>query len=324
MRARVRGLRVPDNRFSRAVISLRLSPACDISTNCVNMGLYRRLSSRFGSKKNGSQGGKQASVNGTSSLGTVEEHTTPPPKATQASATSPATTNGTSQARGTQASKPSPPLMNSGPQANGTEASGTSSPATNGASIGQSLDQTKHVDRDHSSYASKPQPAPPQRQESKGTPAATRKDVEDTFEEFAQLIHASRRPMPTQMGDGSYLEKDEPSGWFQDLKSLKVRDVETAKEIMDDKRSGKPQDDRKMHMEHIMQVSFTAGTMITSDRLPSSLRLFPPNLRIANISQIYSLMNFGNRSSILRRATWDLTSVIALGTAPTTAISSQS
>jgi hypothetical protein len=39
--------------------------------------------------------------------------------------------------------------------------------------------------------------------------AATRADVASTFEQYAQLIHASRRPLPNQSGDGAYLEKVE-------------------------------------------------------------------------------------------------------------------
>jgi hypothetical protein len=31
-----------------------------------------------------------------------------------------------------------------------------------------------------------------------------RKDIDEMFQEFAQLIHASRRPLPTQNGDGTY------------------------------------------------------------------------------------------------------------------------
>jgi hypothetical protein len=39
--------------------------------------------------------------------------------------------------------------------------------------------------------------------------AATRADVASTFEQYAQLIHASHRPLPNQSGDGAYLEKVE-------------------------------------------------------------------------------------------------------------------
>lgn len=31
-----------------------------------------------------------------------------------------------------------------------------------------------------------------------------RKDIDGMFQEFAQLIHASKRPMPNQNGDGTY------------------------------------------------------------------------------------------------------------------------
>lgn len=47
--------------------------------------------------------------------------------------------------------------------------------------------------------------------------AVTRADVASTFEEFAQLIHASCRPLPNQSGDGAYLEKVKPrSKWLHD------------------------------------------------------------------------------------------------------------
>lgn len=31
-----------------------------------------------------------------------------------------------------------------------------------------------------------------------------RKDIDELFQEFAQLIHASKRPIPNQTGDGTY------------------------------------------------------------------------------------------------------------------------
>jgi hypothetical protein len=49
--------------------------------------------------------------------------------------------------------------------------------------------------------------------------AATRADVASTFEQYAQLIHASCRPLPNQSGDGAYLEKVKPAlnGYMTDL-----------------------------------------------------------------------------------------------------------
>jgi hypothetical protein len=40
--------------------------------------------------------------------------------------------------------------------------------------------------------------------------AVTRADVASIFEQYAQLIHASLRPLPNQSGDGVYLEKVNP------------------------------------------------------------------------------------------------------------------
>ena len=84
--------------------------------------------------------------------------------------------------------------------------------------------------------------------------SATREDVQSTFEQYAQLIHASRRPLPDQSGDGAYLEKEESSGFWTDLKALGLKDVQTIRHIMEDKAAGKPQDDKKMHMEEVIQV----------------------------------------------------------------------
>lgn len=60
----------------------------------------------------------------------------------------------------------------------------------------------------------------------------TRADVASTFEEYAQLIHASIRPLPTQSGDGAYLDKDEPSGFWDDIRSLGIKDLKTVRHIM--------------------------------------------------------------------------------------------
>ena len=84
--------------------------------------------------------------------------------------------------------------------------------------------------------------------------SASREDVQSTFEQFAQLIHAAQRPLPNQTGNGAYLEKEEPTGFWADIKSLGLKDVRTIKNIMEDKASGAPQDDKKMLMEQIIQV----------------------------------------------------------------------
>lgn len=89
--------------------------------------------------------------------------------------------------------------------------------------------------------------------------SASRADVESSFNKFAQLIHASRRPLPTQSGDGAYLERTEPTGLLQDLKSIGLKDVETLKELLKSKTSGNLQDDKTYLMERIIQVCALVG-----------------------------------------------------------------
>jgi hypothetical protein len=85
--------------------------------------------------------------------------------------------------------------------------------------------------------------------------SAKREDVSTLFEQYAQFIHASLRPLPTQTGDGSYIEKNLPPGLSQDLKSLGFKDINTLLDFMKEKKSGAPDDDRTYLMERIMQVS---------------------------------------------------------------------
>lgn len=130
---------------------------------------------------------------------------------------------------------------------------------TNGTKLGNSLEKTKVVNKRHPSYSAEQHENPASKSgDDKNTAAATRKDVEGAFEQFAQLIHASRRPLPSQSGDGSYLTEEKQSGFWDDIKHMGLKDVEanikTVRHLLEDKASGKPQDDRKMHMEEIMQV----------------------------------------------------------------------
>jgi linoleate 10R-lipoxygenase len=84
--------------------------------------------------------------------------------------------------------------------------------------------------------------------------SANRANVESSFQKFAQLIHASNRPLPTQSGDGTYIEHTEPSGLMQDLRSIGFKDVGTLLQVMKSKTSGQLQDDKTYLMEYVIQV----------------------------------------------------------------------
>ena len=57
-----------------------------------------------------------------------------------------------------------------------------------------------------------------------------RQDVESMFSQFAGLIHAAQRPLPTQTGDQTYLvEEASHSSFWQDFRSLGLKDANTLK-----------------------------------------------------------------------------------------------
>lgn len=76
--------------------------------------------------------------------------------------------------------------------------------------------------------------------------------IAQTFTQFAQLMHASRRPMPTQTGDGAYVEHEAKGSFLQDLKSLGIKDVSTLTQMI--RTKGQLQDDKTMIMERIIQL----------------------------------------------------------------------
>ena len=81
-----------------------------------------------------------------------------------------------------------------------------------------------------------------------------RAEVVAVFEKYAQAIHASRKPLPNQTGDGTYLKHDQSSGLFNDIKALGFRDVNTVKDLIKNKATGELVDDKTYLMERIIQV----------------------------------------------------------------------
>lgn len=82
-----------------------------------------------------------------------------------------------------------------------------------------------------------------------------REEVQSSLQQFAQLIHTAKRPLPTQSGDGTYLEHEVPSSMMEDLKSLGFKDVKTLMAVMKTKASGELADDKTYLMERVIQAS---------------------------------------------------------------------
>ncbi len=145
-------------------------------------------------------------------------------------------------ANGTNGTTSSNGIQTNGSYANGADTNGTSTekpgPTKRGSSFG-------FVSKKSKTMASAPTT----------DHAASRADVENAFAQFAQLIHASRRPLPSQSGDGAYVDHEEHSGLLSDIKALGFKDVHTLMDVMKNKATGDLQDDHTYLMEKTIQVS---------------------------------------------------------------------
>ena len=122
--------------------------------------------------------------------------------------------------------------VSNGAASNGTASNGTASNGTTSKPHPQEV--RKPAEDEHSSVG--------------------RLEVENSFKQFGQLIHAARRPLPTQTGDGAYLDEEVSSGLFQDLKSMGFKDVKTLMQVMKTKATGEYQDDKTYLMENVIKV----------------------------------------------------------------------
>ncbi|KAI9368890.1 heme peroxidase [Aspergillus egyptiacus] len=84
--------------------------------------------------------------------------------------------------------------------------------------------------------------------------SAENEDTTAVFEKYAQVLHASSRPIPHQGGEAAYLEKEHPSSLFNDLKSLGFKDFASLKDVIKTKLNGELTDDKTMIMERIIQI----------------------------------------------------------------------
>jgi hypothetical protein len=103
--------------------------------------------------------------------------------------------------------------------------------------------------------ATTPATAPVAKHSKEPSHAASRQDVESSFTQFAQLVHAAQRPLPNQTGDGTYVdEAAHHSSLWQDMRSLGFKDAKTLAEVMKNTASGALVDDKTMLMERVIQV----------------------------------------------------------------------
>ena len=81
-----------------------------------------------------------------------------------------------------------------------------------------------------------------------------RKQIESTLTSISGVVKSSLRPIPTQTGDGSYINPPASKGLLQDLRKMDTKDAETLVEVLGGKVSGKPTNDRTYLTERVIQV----------------------------------------------------------------------
>ncbi|KUI59129.1 Linoleate 10R-lipoxygenase [Cytospora mali] len=99
-------------------------------------------------------------------------------------------------------------------------------------------------------------PLPPLAKASRHAPLKANRDgITAAFNQFAQSIHAPQKPLPTQVGDGTYSVRKRETGLRLDLKYIGWKDVKTFVDIIKSKIHGnEPMDDKTMLMERIIQL----------------------------------------------------------------------
>ena len=148
-----------------------------------------------------------------------------------------------------------------GNYANGNYANGHGMSNGNGMSNSNGTSKPK----DEASQTAAP-PAQASKPTHENERTANRADVESTFQQFGQLIHASRRPLPTQSGDGAYLDHEAPTGLVQDLKTLGFKDYKTLTDVIKSKASGELLDDKTYVMERVIQVRSSSTSLLCAER----------------------------------------------------------
>jgi linoleate 8R-lipoxygenase/9,12-octadecadienoate 8-hydroperoxide 8R-isomerase len=90
--------------------------------------------------------------------------------------------------------------------------------------------------------------------------SSIRQEIEKAFSQISQVIHSSLRPLPTETGDGSYIETTSShTGILRELGNFGIRDIETLIDVTRNAATGQPVDDRRYILERVIQASQGCG-----------------------------------------------------------------
>lgn len=104
----------------------------------------------------------------------------------------------------------------------------------------------------------------------------TGKAINDKIAQIQQAMMAALRPLPTQTGDGSYIQTPNVTGLAQDLSHVDLKDAETLAEVAKTALTGETVNDRDYIMERVIQVCAYAVSYPYVFSLFNSLLLLCP------------------------------------------------
>lgn len=82
-----------------------------------------------------------------------------------------------------------------------------------------------------------------------------RKEVSNTLKSVGGLVKAAIAPLPTETGDGSYIEPLKETGLIHDLAHMRPGDIPTLIDLVKEAVTGSPVDDKTYLMERIIKLA---------------------------------------------------------------------
>jgi linoleate 8R-lipoxygenase/9,12-octadecadienoate 8-hydroperoxide 8R-isomerase len=82
--------------------------------------------------------------------------------------------------------------------------------------------------------------------------------------QIEKVVTAALRPLPTETGDGSYVQKPTVTGLAKDLLNFDLEDAKTLAEVVKSAVTGEAVNDRDYVMERVVQVCVSTRNWLCS------------------------------------------------------------
>ena len=86
--------------------------------------------------------------------------------------------------------------------------------------------------------------------------------VRATLDSLSDLFSHAIRPLPTETGDGTYIEPTLSTGLLRDLEALNIQDVDTLNKVVKEKFNNNGTNDKNYLMERVIQVGSSSYPLL--------------------------------------------------------------